>query len=107
MARNWSGIESSQESLIKLVKLRHKIGNMMNKEIKENEVYDSLKDIVISVKDLPSTSLGRIQKQLNAMYKATPPERDDIRTYILKQKQLVEHEQTLRFDTNTKGKAAR
>lgn len=98
MARNWGSVEAGQLSMQKIIRLRKKTALMMNANLKENELYDPLKDEVVHIKDVSNTSLGRIYKSLNAMYKASDPSFIEVRQFILSKKQLIDNELSKRYD---------
>ena len=92
MAHNWNMTENSQLELQKMIKRRKKIGKMLNHEINTGEVYDPLKDVVLIIKDTTTSSLNRILKSINAMYRSSEPSDEKTRSSLIKQKLAVEKE---------------
>lgn len=88
---NWAASEDSLTDLQKIVKRRKKISAFTSAETNEGEVYDPLRNIVISISDAPITTLNRISKSLNAMFKSTEA-KDERRYIILNKKKEIDAE---------------
>lgn len=93
--RNWNTTEEALESLQKTIKRRQKATLFMTTETKDGEVYDTLKCEVISIKDATTSTLNRLSKSLNAMYKALDIT-DKRRDYVLSKKKEIDDERTRR-----------
>lgn len=96
MPRNWKSIESTQESLQKMIARRKRTANFMSAEMGDDEVYDSQKEIVIKISEAATSTLNRLAKSINAMYKATQAQDIEIRETLLKKKSAILDELTKR-----------
>lgn len=88
----WESMEKAQEELQKLIARRKRTAKFMQNELKDGEVYDPLKEIVISIQEAPITTLNRIQKSINSMYKSSEPSDTKTRETLLKKKKEIELE---------------
>lgn len=88
---NWSASEDALTDLQKIIKRRKKVSAFMSTEVKDGEIYDPLKEAVISIAEAPISTLNRISKSLNAMYKSSDI-KDMRRDFILKKKKEIDNE---------------
>ncbi len=96
MPRNWKTVESTQESLQKMIARRKRTANFMSAEMSDDEVYDPQKEVVIKISDAETSTLNRLAKSVNAMYKATQAQDVEIRETLLKKKTAILNELTKR-----------
>lgn len=102
MAHNWNLTENSQLELQKMIKRRKKIGKMISKEISDDEVYDPLKDVILKISEAPTSSLNRILKSINAMYRSSEPSDTTTRKSLIRQKLSLEKELERRKEEESK-----
>ena len=88
---NWSASEDALTDLQKIIKRRKKVSAFMSTEVKDGEIYDPLKETVILIAEAPISTLNRISKSLNAMYKSSDI-KDMRRDFILKKKKEIDNE---------------
>lgn len=88
---NWSASEDALTDLQKIIKRRKKVSAFISTEVKDGEIYDPLKETVISIAEAPISTLNRISKSLNAMYKSSDI-KDMRRDFILKKKKEIDNE---------------
>ena len=88
---NWSASEDALTDLQKIIKRRKKVSAFISTEVKDGEIYDPLKENVILITEAPISTLNRISKSLNAMYKSSDI-KDMRRDFILKKKKEIDNE---------------
>ena len=88
---NWNTSEEALTELQKIIKRRKKVASFVNVEMKIGEVYDPLKENIILIKDATTSTLNRISKSLNAMYKSSEI-KDTRRDIILNKKKEIDAE---------------
>ena len=88
---NWEAYENGLTATMKTAQRRKRLSVFASIEMKEGEVYDPLKEVVISIADAPTSSLNRISKSLNAMYKAADIT-DSRRDIALSKKREIDNE---------------
>lgn len=99
MPRNWKAMESTQESLQKMIARRKRTANFMSAEMGGDEVYDPQKEVVIKISEAETSTLNRLAKSVNAMYKATQAQDVEIRETLLKKKAALLNELNKREET--------
>ena len=82
----WDTTEDALSSMQKTIKRRQKVALVINSGAVDGEVYDPLKECVIKISDATTSTLNRISKSLNAMYKAMEV-KDNRRSIILNKRQ--------------------
>ena len=82
----WDTAEDALTSMQKTIKRRQKVAAVINSGAVEGEVYDPLKECVINISEAATSTLNRISKSLNAMYKAMEV-KDTRRSIILNKRQ--------------------
>jgi hypothetical protein len=85
----WNTAEDALTSMQKTIKRRQKVALVINSGAVEGEVYDPLKDCIIKIDDAATSTLNRISKSLNAMYKSMEV-KDTRRNIILSKKIEIE-----------------
>ena len=88
---NWNTSEEALTELQKIIKRRKKVASFVNAEMKFGEVYDPLKESIVIIKDATTSTLNRISKSLNAMYKSSEV-KDTRRDIILNKKKEIDEE---------------
>jgi len=104
MARNWKAMESAQEAIQKIIKRRKKTSNFIKSDMGDDEIYDPLKNTVVKICDCTESTLNRLIKSLNAMYKATEASDIEIRDVLIKKKVQLEKELESRIKEEKKTK---
>jgi len=98
MARDWKAVEAMQESIQKTIKRRKKTAKFSLAEMADDEIYDPLKDVVVKISECTTSTLNRLIKSVNAMYKASAPSDIEVRDLLIKKKVVLEREYESRSD---------
>ena len=87
----WEASESALAEFQKMIKRRKKVAAFFNSDAKFGEVYDPLKEEIITISEATEQTLRRLSGSLNAMYKSSEV-KDERRNYILEKKQEIDSE---------------